>query len=418
MSLSCGQLQLVQRFQYAAGVPRDIFDVTDNLEDRLHEAVSTTDLKSILGLRGASHSWQASSHHVLMINVPNWREGPQSAGCMLCWQNVVYCASCLLPVQCMLALLCLRCKGPLSTTLMDCAGDFTTRCVQFRSMKAAAILWEKANKYVSAVRVSAFNNLPELAYTETSSWMLTGTEAEQSRNAWVYNAPVLAHGGGVQSQVQSKACKVACTTDAAFVCCMAASKLDYRQLTPPVVSAARGRKKVKMSSPTGSLLLAKMELVRFGSQQHLCVCAGSTKYFKPISAQCTAVDAFSSTCDLFQATLARAGHSIKADIVQTLQLLPETVEPKLFFVVGTQLQFDNFQYTCPPFYEELYEEPEQSCPGEPDEAFWKAESPTWLQVPSKARKMLRDITQHVMFLNYERLAYHNELRLCNIPLLL
>ena len=205
------------------------------------------------------------------------------------------------------------------------------------------------------------------------------------------------------------------------LCAARQLELDYRQLTPPVVPAApaaRGRKKVKMSSPTGSLMLAKMELVRFGSQQHLCVCAGSTKYFKPISAHYTAVDAFSSAGNLFQATLARAGHSIKPGIVQTLQLLPETVQPKLYFVVGTKLQFDNFQYTSPPFYEELYKELEHSCPGEPDHAFWKAESPTWLQVPSKARKMLRDITQHVMFLDYERLAYHDELRLCNIPLLL
>ena len=105
MNSSCGQLQLVERFQYAAGVPRGIFDVTDNLEDSLHEAVSTTDLKSILGLRGASHSWQASGHRLFMIYVPNWREGPQSAGCMSCWQIVVHC----LHLACYLFSACCHC---------------------------------------------------------------------------------------------------------------------------------------------------------------------------------------------------------------------------------------------------------------------------------------------------------------------
>lgn len=67
-------------------------------------------------------------------------------------------------------------------------------------------------------------------------------------------------------------------------------------------------------------------------------------YARPWSLNFEAVDALTLDGNMFQATVA-SSHSVKASLLYVLDVLPASCTPRLFFVVPTIKQFNDWRYS-------------------------------------------------------------------------
>ena len=95
-----------------------------------------------------------------------------------------------------------------------------------------------------------------------------------------------------------------------------------------------------------------------------------------------------------------------AEIVRTLQVLPEQHPPELYWVVGTKQALTSFPASAMPFADNISATAlAEDCPDEPSAEFWTTTTLAWKQVPKKARDQLAKLQQYVMLLNYEQYAH-------------
>ena len=148
------------------------------------------------------------------------------------------------------------------------------------------------------------------------------------------------------------------------------------------------------------------EVVEFNDVGQLQLDPEVLEYFKPESPSYPAVDSFTSDGNLFNATLATK-HNMVPTIVRTLQAMPEQCTPKLYWVVGTKKAFSGFPAAAKPFADKLNAATlDVNCPpDEPSAEFWTAKELKWEQVPRKARHLLAELEQYVMWLEYDRYAH-------------
>ena len=91
---------------------------------------------------------------------------------------------------------------------------------------------------------------------------------------------------------------------------------------------------------------------QFGDVRQLHLDSKAPQYFKPYSRQYPAMDSFTSDGKLFNATLG-GRHPLAPALVRTLQVMPEWVTPKLYWVVGTKDALSSFPAAAKPFADKL-----------------------------------------------------------------
>ena len=155
-----------------------------------------------------------------------------------------------------------------------------------------------------------------------------------------------------------------------------------------------------------SIRLPRYELIEFDDVRGLQVDPKALQYLKPYSRQYPAVNSFTSDGRLYIATRGEQ-HSVVAEIVRTLQVLPEQHPPELYWVVGTKQALLSFPASAVPFADKISVTAlAEDCPDEPT-AEWTSATLEWKQVPKKARHQLAKLQQYVMLLDhaYEQHAY-------------
>ena len=114
-----------------------------------------------------------------------------------------------------------------------------------------------------------------------------------------------------------------------------------------------------------SIRLPCYDMTDFDDVRRLQVEPRALRYLRPYSCQYPAVDSFTSDGRLYIATRGEQ-HSVDAEIVRILQVLPEQHPPELYWVVGTKQALSSFPASAMPFADKITATAlAEDCPDEP-----------------------------------------------------